>query len=337
MLTAQRSTLIDGGSSTDPRLNLALEEFVFRNFTEGEYLLLYVNAPSVILGKHQNMLEEVDPGFAEGQGIPVVRRISGGGAVYHDTGNLNFSVITAHDPAKHNNYESFVAPVIRALRLLGVEARLNSRNSLVAADGRKISGNAQFTSRGRMLSHGTLLFNSDLDALNAVLQPVVGEIESHAVQSVRSRVVNIGELLPEPMTMEDFRDHIARVCTGTEPGEEIPQRRLTEEEWRKVQRLAEEKYGSWEWNIGRSPKFTVGHRIGGGPEGGEHLVRLRVADGIIEGVELASTESDPSLSDVLSGLPGRRYEPSKIRSLLSALFAESTLPGSPEHIINRNT
>lgn len=324
MLTAQRSqlnaqhsqlTLIEGGDSTDPRLNLALEEFVFRNFVEGEYLLLYINRPSVILGKHQNVLEEVDLSIAEERGIPVVRRISGGGAVYHDTGNLNFSVITAHDPKKHNNYESFLAPALAALRKLGVHAHLNTRNSVVVGDGRKISGNAQFTSRGRMLSHGTLLFNSDLDLLNAVLQPIGGDIESHAVQSVRSRVVNIVELLSAPMTIEEFRDHIARAYTGVGKDEPVPMRTLTIDEWDRVRSLALEKYGSWEWNIGRSPKFTITHR--GVEQGVEWSVRLRVADGIIEEAEVESGGNDSVTAALLKG---HRYEPSEINAALADIF-----------------
>lgn len=317
MPTAQNAQriLIDGGTSTDPRLNLALEEFVFRNFVEGEYLLLYINRPSVILGKHQNVLEEVDLSLAEERGIPVVRRISGGGAVYHDTGNLNFSVITAHDPKKHNNYESFLAPALAALRELGVHAHLNNRNSVVVEDGRKISGNAQFTSRGRMLSHGTLLFNSDLDLLNAVLQPVGGDIDSHAVQSVRSRVLNIAELLPVPMTMEEFRDHMARAYTEVDKGKPIPVRTLTDSEWEGVHTLAREKYGSWKWNIGRSPKFTIRHR--GVKEGKEWGVRICVADGIIEQAEIES-EGNDSLN--VAVLKGHRYEPSEITLLLAGIF-----------------
>ena len=200
--------LIHNHNNYDPRLNLALEEFILRDRKEGDYLILYINEPSVIIGKHQNVMEEVGLRFVEEQGIPVVRRISGGGAVYHDLGNLNFSVITDHTPERHNNYESFLAPVISTLHTLGVESRLNNRNSLVLNDGRKFSGNAQFASRGRMVSHGTLLFNSNLDALAIALQPDALPLESRAVQSIRSHVVNLESVLESVISIEAFQQNI---------------------------------------------------------------------------------------------------------------------------------
>lgn len=315
--------LIDNRNESDPRLNLALEEYILRNWCDGEYVLLYINDPSVILGKHQNVLEEVDPGYAGSRGIPVVRRISGGGAVYHDRGNLNFSVITDHDPGKHNNYDYFLTPVIAALRELGVETRLNNRNSLVLTDGRKISGNAQFASRGRMLSHGTLLFNADLDALEAVLRPVGAEIESHAVQSIRSRVVNLRDVIDRPMTIEELRTHMARRFVGTN---DLPDggagRCLTEIEWSEVRRLAEEKYGSWEWNIGRSPRFIVRHRIGKGAESFD--IELHVRDGIVRVAGSNSPRAAAMLETHLSSLIGERYEPDRVQAILAAVPAFSS-------------
>ena len=300
---------IDNNNVTDPRINLALEEFAVRNFSDGEYLLLYVNMPTVVLGKHQNALEEIDLPYAAKNDIAVIRRISGGGAVYHDAGNLNFSVITDHRQGLHNNYQPFLAPVIATLAGWGVESRLNNRNSLVLADGRKVSGNAQFTSRGRMMSHGTLLFRSDLNMLNKVLLSKEKPVESRAVASVRSRVANLSEVLPPETSFEEFR---GRVLEGF-IGDTVQVRTLTDEEWRLVHELADEKYDRWEWNIGRSPQFVVQRDVN--VRGESISVRLRVVDGMIAEVLLAE-ETGSTASDC-SALVGRRYDPVQIDAMLT--------------------
>ena len=286
--------LIDNHNNHDPRLNLALEEFVLRNKNQGDYLLLYVNDPSVIIGKHQNVMEEVGLSFVEANGIPVVRRISGGGAVYHDQGNLNFSIITDHTPERHNNYEPFLAPIIYTLQRLGIESQLNNRNSLVLSDGRKFSGNAQFASRGRMLSHGTLLFNSDLDALYSALLPDSLPLESRAVPSIRSQVVNLESMFEPFISMKTFQQHIQQ---GFIPYE-LHIEDMTSEEWELVDELAETKYSSWEWNVGRSPQYTVLHKIAGGVE-----LQLTIKDGIIEKIKTDRIEKiNPELVSALHGM-----------------------------------
>lgn len=310
--------LIDNRNSSDPRINLALEEHVVRNRREGDFLLVYVNRPCVVLGKHQNLLEEADTELLAEQGVPVIRRISGGGTVYHDEGNLNFCVVTDHTLERHNNYAPFLAPIIGALRELGVASRLNNRNSLVLEDGRKISGNAQFASRDRMLSHGTLLFNSDLERLNAALAPNASGVESTAVQSVRSSVANLIDVLPAGTTMETFRDLIVRAFAGHDP--EIAE--LEEEEWEDVRSLADDKYGSWEWNVGRSPRFSVRHvmRVGDSTQN----VRARVVDGIIRALEIIDADSEDTTAP--SDLVGCRYDP--------ALFADDSDASTRETPIN---
>ena len=192
---------VNNGGSTDPRYNLALEEYVLRTrFPGQECLLFYVNEPSIIIGRNQNTIEEIDPDAVESRGIHVVRRISGGGAVYHDLGNLNFSFLSPYTMGRFNRYEEFTRPVVAALRGMGVPAELGGRND-IAVDGRKISGNAQFVSGDRMFSHGTLLLDSDLTVLSQVLTPKPGKVESKGHRSVRSRVANISEFLPAPMAI----------------------------------------------------------------------------------------------------------------------------------------
>src|SRR5690606_14485981 len=197
---------IDNEGITDPRINLAIEEYALRELTgESEILLFYINEPSIIIGKNQNTVEEINGAFVEEHGIHVVRRLSGGGAVYHDLGNLNFSFITNDDGRSFHNYAKFTEPVVRALREWGVEAELTGRNDIQVGE-RKISGNAQFATKGRMYSHGTLMFNSDLDRVTNALKVKASKIASKGIKSIRSRVANISEFLAEPMTVEQFRE-----------------------------------------------------------------------------------------------------------------------------------
>ena len=271
---------VDNRGITDPRLNLALEEHVLRHrFPGEECLLFYVNEPSIIIGRNQNTIEEIDPDAVEARGIHVVRRISGGGAVYHDLGNLNFSFIAPYAKQRFNRYEAFTRPVVMVLRELGVPAELGGRNDLVA-DGRKISGNAQFVTGDRMFSHGTVLVDTDLDVMPTVLTPKPGKIESKGHKSVRSRVVNISEFLDEPMTADELRGRLLEGIFGDpEPSERLE---LTEDDWAAVRNLAETKYGTWEWNIGKSPPCNVS-RAERFPFG-EIDVRIDVQEGRIAGV-----------------------------------------------------
>jgi lipoate-protein ligase A len=271
---------IDNRGITDPRLNLALEEHVLRNrFPGEECLLFYINEPSIIIGRNQNTIEEIDPDAVEARGIHVVRRISGGGAVYHDLGNLNFSFIAPYAKQRFNRYEAFTRPVVMVLRELGVPAELGGRNDLVA-EGRKISGNAQFVTGDRMFSHGTVLVHTDLDVMPTVLTPKPGKIESKGHKSVRSRVANIQEFLREPLTAEDLRGRLLEGIFGDpEPREQLE---LTEDDWAAVRHLVETKYGTWDWNIGKSPPSNISraHRF----PFGEVDVRIDVQEGRIAGL-----------------------------------------------------
>lgn len=196
---------LDNGNIHDPALNLALEEYALRRLpADDDYLLFYINEPSIIIGKNQNTAEEVNESYVKERGIHVVRRLSGGGAVYHDLGNLNFSFITRDDGKSFHNFRKFTEPVVAALRKLGVNAELSGRNDLQVGE-RKISGNAQFASKGRMFSHGTLLFDSEVEAIVAALNVNPAKFQSKATKSVRSRVANISEFLAEPMTMDAFK------------------------------------------------------------------------------------------------------------------------------------
>jgi lipoate-protein ligase A len=243
-------------TSNDPTINLALEEYCVRNLDVEKvtYILFYINQPSIIIGKHQNTIEEINKEYVDAKGIKVVRRISGGGAVYHDHGNLNFSFITKYSPEFFHNFEKFTLPVVETLRGMGVNAELGGRND-ITVDGRKISGNAQFTNLKSMFSHGTLLFNSHIEDVVQALNVKADKIESKGIKSVRSRVANITEFLKEEMSIEEFREKIT--MNIFKEFTTVPTYELSEEEWKEVYKLSDSKYKTWEWNFGRSPEYNI--------------------------------------------------------------------------------
>lgn len=246
---------IENEGITDPSINLALEEFCLRNFDGNkDYLLFYINEPSIIIGRNQNTLEEINHEYVEEKGIHVIRRISGGGTVYHDFGNLNFSFMTDYSFESLNNFKKFTAPVIKVLNDMGVAAELKGRNDIVVND-RKISGNAQFSSGKRMFSHGTLLFDSELSEVANALNVKMSKIESKGHKSVRSRVANISEFMGEKMDVQTFRANILKGLY--EDREDFETYHLTEDEWAGVHKLKDEKYATWEWNYGHSPRFNI--------------------------------------------------------------------------------
>ena len=277
MKTIDTITVLDNGGVTDPPFNLALEEFLVRQEEcEETILFTYVNDPSVVLGKHQNVLEETDLRRAEERGVQIVRRISGGGAVYHDHGNLNIGLVSSHDPLHHNNYAHLLEPIVNLLARLGLSARVNERNSLVLEDGRKISGSAQFVSRGRMLTHATLLFDADLDQLDSLLTPVTPVSDSRAVPSVRSRVANLAPLIPSVPDVHSLAERLVEAFAGSRPD----RRSLNRTEQSGVDDLVRTRYSTWEWRIGRSPKFSLRLQSA---TGRGHVVTFR--DGIIVAVD----------------------------------------------------
>lgn len=246
---------IDNEGINDPRINLALEEYALRNFNpENDYLLFYINEPSIIIGRNQNTLEEINFDYVEEKSLHVVRRVSGGGAVYHDFGNLNFSFITNHDIKSLNNFGKFTEPVTKILNKMGVPAELKGRNDVLVHD-KKISGNAQFSTGKRMLHHGTLLLDSDLDEVSKALNVKMTKIQSKGHKSSRSRVANINEFLKEKISIEDFRSQILKGLYDEK--DDFETYHLTPEEWAAVHKLRDEKYGTWEWNYGNSPKFNI--------------------------------------------------------------------------------
>lgn len=288
----------------DPAFNLALEEIMTAQ-ADAPFAMLWRNRPAVIIGRNQNAVREFDSAYAREQGIAVVRRMTGGGAVYHDLGNLNYSFFSFETDADRRNadFAPFAKPVLDALRSLGVEAEFSGRNDILVG-GRKVSGSAKRVHEGRILFHGTLLFDVDMDAMAAVLTPPQAKIEAKGVASVRARVANLSEFMPG-MDRDAFRSAMERELLkscGLSAPLPIP------DNWiREAERLADERYRSWEWTFGASPDFTF-ERTRRFPCG-TVTVRLDVHQGVIRHAEFNGDffGADPvaGLADVLTGCPHR--------------------------------
>jgi lipoate-protein ligase A len=290
---------------TDPAVNLALEEYCLRNLDPGsEYLLFYINRPSIIIGRHQNPFQEFNQELARQKSILAVRRISGGGAVYHDPGNLNFSFITDFTEEKLDYFQTLIKPILNTLQHLGVPAKLTGKNNILV-DGKKVSGNSQHTNMHRMLSHGTLLFDSDLDILQRVLSSNLAITNSRAVSSIKSKVTHISKHLRRTMGMDAF---LAEMVDGmSEVFGELIEYRLTAEDWEAVDLLAQKKYKSWDWTYGRSPEFVVQHKFR--LDAGDVDAHLIVKNGIIAKIELADqSEISSSAHETIRESIGKRYD-----------------------------
>ncbi|MDG0843278.1 lipoate--protein ligase [Staphylococcus equorum] len=245
---------ISNNDITDPTLNLAMEEYVLKNMPKDDsYFLFYVNRPSIIIGKNQNTIEEVNKPYIDAHNIDVVRRISGGGAVYHDEGNLNFSFITDDDGNSFHNFKKFTEPILEALKSLGVDAEMTGRNDIQVGQA-KISGNAMVKVKDRMFSHGTLMLNSELSEVQNALKVNPAKIKSKGIKSVRSRVANISEFLEAPIDIDNFKEIILKTIFGE--SNQVETYQLTDEDWKNIEKLSDEKYRNWDWNYGRNPKYN---------------------------------------------------------------------------------
>lgn len=304
---------ISNNNITDPTLNLAMEEYVLKNMPKDDsYFLFYINRPSIIIGKNQNTIEEVNQSYIDEQGIDVVRRISGGGAVYHDTGNLNFSFVTDDDGNSFHNFQKFTEPIVETLKSLGVDAKLSGRNDIQVGEA-KISGNAMVKVKDRMFSHGTLMLNSELDEVQNALKVNPAKIKSKGIKSVRSRVANISEFLDEPIDIDKFKEIILKSIFGETQVEEY---KLTDEDWRKIEKLSNEKYRTWEWNYGRNPKYNFEREEKF--EKGFVQIKLDVKKGRIEHAKIfGDFFGEGDITELENALEGTMHEFDSIEEALS--------------------
>ena len=314
-------------TSTDPYYNLALEEFVFERLPRDDsYFMLWQNEKTIVIGKYQNAPEEVNQDYVDKHGIRVARRLSGGGAVYHDMGNLNFTFVVDQDDLEKINFTRFCLPIIETLAELGVKAEFTGRNDLVI-DGCKFSGNSQYLKKGRVMHHGCIMLDSSLGTVSEALKVRAAKFASKNVKSVRSRVTTINEHAPEPITMEKFKEALKRHLLG----DDVETYVLTEEEQAAVRRLRDEKYATWEWNYGHARAFDM-VREEKFPAG-LVTVHLSAKNGRIEDLEVSGdffgNGDITELELALRGLPMDE----KLAERIAALDLEQYMSGiSPEQL-----
>ena len=265
---------------TDPYFNLAAEEYLLKQFTNNCFML-WKNAPSVIVGRHQNSLAEINLDYVKQNNIKVVRRLSGGGAVFHDLGNLNFTFIENAKNDKLIDFKKYTQPIITVLQSLGINASFEGRNDLVI-DGKKFSGNAEHVFRNRVLHHGTLLFAAELADLSGALNANPAKFTDKAIKSVRSRVTNISSHLKEPLDIEAFRNMILRYMMDNYP--DCEQYDYTKDDLDAICKLRDEKYSSWDWNFGQSPGYDMVNRVKTG--GGFLEAHINVKNGFLKNVRI---------------------------------------------------
>lgn len=300
--------------SNNPMYNLAFEEYCFKNLpSDDDYVILWINEPAIIIGKNQNTIEEVNSQYVEENNIHVVRRVTGGGAVYHDLGNLNFSIITNTGGTKVIDFKKYNIPIMKALEKLGIQCEFSGRND-ITIDGKKFSGIAQSISKERVLNHGTLLFDTKLDVLSKALNVKQDKIESKGIKSVKSRVTNIKPYLEEDITIEEFRNLLLKYIFEMENS--VPTKyELRDEEKEGINKLYKERYSTWEWNYGYSPEFNFSNykRF---PFGSVDI-RLHIKNGKIKDCKIFGdffgTKDVKELEDKIKGL---KYEKNSLREEL---------------------
>ncbi|BBE18178.1 lipoate-protein ligase A [Aquipluma nitroreducens] len=309
-------TLCINQTSTDPYFNLAAEEYFLKNFEE-DFFMLWRSRPSVVVGKHQNALAEINHEFVRTHQIPVARRLSGGGTVFHDPGNVNFTFIRNVKDISEVNFKVFTVPVIEALKKLGIEAYTTGRNDLLI-DGKKISGNAEHVHRNRVLHHGTLLFDSHLEALKGALKVDLSKYEDKAVQSNRSEVTNIADYLPNPISVEEFTDFLFGKISKNYTEFQVYEPTL--EDIEAIQKLSIEKYQTWDWIFGYSPRYCFTNSMN--TANGAISVSLLVEKGYLAEASFSGAISAEISQKIAEVLAGCRHDYEAVKAALLGLEDE---------------
>ena len=299
--------------NTDPYFNLATEEYVLKEIDDDSFML-WRNAPSIIVGKHQNTLAEINLDYVKQNNIKVVRRLSGGGAVFHDLGNLNFTFTMKSEDENMINFRKYTEPILEVLQNMGIDARFAGRNDLTI-EGKKFSGNAMHIWKNKVLSHGTLLFSSHMPDLSAALNVDPLKFRDKAVKSIRSRVTNISEHLKEPMDVLQFADLIEDHIMKKYPDAILYE--LTKEDHRKINELVKSKYETWDWNFGYSPKYNF-RKILRTEKCGTIEFDLDVHDGIIRKIRIYGDYFGKYDTDEIeAALTGVEHQEKLIRAALA--------------------
>ena len=298
--------------SQDPAYNLAFEEYVLQRRHKGTYLILWQNANTVVIGRNQIAESEIQRTFIDAHHIRVVRRNTGGGAVYHDLGNLNYSFITDAGDVSRLNMARFAGLIIEALSAMGIRAEASGRNDILI-DGHKVSGTAQQISGTRILHHGTLLFDSDLDMVSGALRADPEKFRSKSTRSVRSRVGNIRDFLPADRTRPEFWKELKHFFLA----DGAAQADLSPEELAAVNELKCRKYDTWEWNFGEAPQYDLSRKRRW--PGGTLEIRVQLERDQVTGIAFFGDFLAPRpLDEITAALTGLPFDPAAFSAVLTA-------------------
>ncbi len=301
-------------TSTDPYFNIAAEEYVLKEFKE-DCFMLWQNDPCIVVGKHQNTLAEINYAYVREKGIPVVRRISGGGTVFHDPGNLNFTFIQNATDQNLVNFKKYTEPILAVLKSMGLNASFEGHNNLMI-EGKKFSGNAEHVYKNRTLHHGTLLFSSTLPELSRALRIEPGKFQDKAVKSVPQSVTNLQQHLHEELSIEEFRDRIGNYVLGRYP--EAKHYEFSSQDISNINKLVNTRYSKWEWNYGYSPKYSMKKSIK--TSRGQIDFNLEIKNGLIQNVKIGGDLTiTPELSAFEQSMKGLPHEEKKLKNKLSTL------------------
>jgi len=298
--------------------NIACEEYILKNFTE-DVFLLYINNPSIIVGKHQNTLAEINYEWVLKHNIPVVRRLTGGGTVFHDSGNLNYSFIMNENEDFTRNFERYTKPILAVLQDLGVPAILEGRNDLTI-NGCKFSGNAKTNAYGKTLQHGTIMFSSNISDLTAALNPREDKFNDKAVKSVQARVTNVSDHLSYPLSLQDFVTLVRAKVNTMYP--DIQDYSLSTRDKEEIQALMNNKFDTWQWNFGKSPRYNLSHSIR--TKAGSIEFYLLVNKGIIAEVKIyGDFFTNREISELEKALCGIEHKPETVTEVLQQMDYKS--------------
>lgn len=297
-------------SCTDPYINHAVEEYILK-YKDTDCFILWRNRRSILIGKNQNTLREINLEYVKEKGIDVVRRVSGGGTVFCDLGNLNFTFITKKD-SDFVDFKGFTKPIINALKKLGVDAEFNGRNDLTV-EGKKFCGNAQYSYKNKVLHHGTLLFDADLSDLVKALKSNPIKFKDKAIKSVSNRVTNIRKYLNKDMNVEEFKNSLIKLVMEEFNCKEFYE--LNKEEMEKINKISEEKFSTWQWTYGNSPKFQFFNEDKF--KCGVVQISLSVKDGNISNIKVnGDFFGMREISQLENMLLGKKYDEDNIKQVI---------------------
>lgn len=300
-------------SQTDnAHFNTATEEYFLKSF-DADFFCLYINSQSIIVGKHQNTIAEINVPYVFENNIKVVRRLSGGGTVFHDNGNLNFCFIQKGEKGNLVDFTKYTKPILYTLQNIGVDAYLRGKSDLVIAN-MKFSGNAEHIYKNKVLHHGTMLFSSELSELNSAIKTDWSKFTDRAVRSNRSKVTNITEHLQNKLTIDEFKKKVTQTVIDDNPN--IKEYFLTDADKIAIDKLVKEKYSTWEWNFGYSPKYEFEKSII--VSNLELKAKIKIAKGII--VDITITYNNKNVIPIEEALLNTPHHYTKMKIYIEPIF-----------------